>query len=80
MIKKNQKLIKRRLPCWYENLKSSSGTEGMSIKGTTKKEELQIQKPNTNAINVEVLITSSKTAHNGKMRRARERQGNQEDN
>ena len=69
--------MKRRLPCWYENSRSYSGTADTPIKEITKK-ELPIPNPTLNAINVEELIISSKIALCGKTKRARERRGIQE--
>ena len=43
-------------------------------------EELLIPKPTINAISVEALIISSKSALNGRTRRAKGRKGKQEDN
>ena len=70
--------MKRRPLCWYKNLRNSLGTADTPIK-ETRKEDLQIPNPTTNATNVETLITSSKIAQHGKMKRARERQGKLED-
>ena len=71
--------MKRRLPCWYEALRNSSGIADTPIKETTKIEDLSIPNPTLNGTNMEVLITSSKIALCGKMKRARERKGKQED-
>ena len=64
--------MKRRLRCWHEDLRNSSGTRDTPVKETTKKEDLSIPNPTLNATNVEVLITSSKIALCGKMKKARE--------
>ena len=71
--------MKRRLPCWYKDSKSSSGIADTPIKETKKIEDLPIPNPTWNATNVEVLITSSKIALCGKMKRAWEGQGKQDD-
>ena len=64
--------MKRRLPCWFEDSRSFSGTTDTPIKETIKKEYMPIPNLTLNATNVEVLITSSKIALCGKTKRARE--------
>ena len=71
--------MKRRLPSWFEDSTSFSGTTDTPIKETIKKEDLPIPNPTLNATNVEVLISSSKIDLCGKTKRARKRQGKQED-
>ena len=65
-------MLVRKFKEFFRNSKSL-------IKEITKKEELPIRNQTLNATNVEVLNTSSKIALYGKTKRARERQGIQED-
>ena len=75
----NQNAMRRKLQCWYENSRSSSGTAGIPIKETTRKEEQPIQNKTLNATNVEVPSTSSRNVQCGKIKKERERQGIQKD-
>ena len=68
-----------KLLSWFEDSTSFLGTADTPIKETIKKEDLPILNPTLNATNVEVLITSSEIALCGKTKRARKRQGKQED-
>ena len=61
------------------NSRSSSETADTPIKEITNKKGLPIPNPTLNSTNVKVLITSSKIALCGKMKRARESEGKQED-